>query len=48
MREAHKRRLAEFVWWVENHITGDEKGEAQSEKEAELFSCPRTQLIEKK
>ncbi len=29
MHEARKRRLAEFVEYVENHITGDEKGEAQ-------------------
>ncbi len=29
MHEARKQRLAEFAQWVENHITGDEKGEAQ-------------------
>ena len=29
MHEARKQRLAEFGQWVENHITGDEKGEAQ-------------------
>ena len=29
MHEARKRQLAEFVEYVENHITGDEKGEAQ-------------------
>lgn len=29
MNEARKQRLAEFVAWVGQHITGDEKGEAQ-------------------
>jgi hypothetical protein len=29
MHEARKQRLAEFVVWSGQHITGDEKGQAQ-------------------
>ena len=29
MHEDRKERLTEFVGWVREHLTGDEKGEAQ-------------------